>query len=539
MNSPTHALPGSTATSDNFSIKRIGVVGAGAMGRGIVQLFAQAGYPVSMFDSGAGAVDAALTNLKQTFQTLREKGKMSVEQEQTAVGNCVAAKDLNALSSCDLIIEAIVERLEVKQGLFKQLEALLPASALIATNTSSLSVTALANGMLHPQRLAGLHFFNPVPLMRVVEVVRGAHTENRYVTALTQLVENSGHRPVVCIDAPGFIVNHAGRGFSTESIRSVSEGVADFATVDAILREQVQFPNAGGFKLGPFELMDLTGLDVSHAVMESIYRQFYDEPRFRPSALTAQRVSAGLYGRKTNAGFYQYEQGKKIAGNAPAPTISNVNTAVSVWIAPCNESQGLAELFSGLGARINQAHEPDREDIIVLAPLGEDCSYALSELAHAMDVSVAALNPQRVVAIDTLFPYGLRACKRRVLMGSPASKQETLATMTALLSQDGAMVSCIKDSAGFVAQRVVCMIVSIACEIAQQQIASPTDINDAVKLGLGYPLGPLAMGDSLQADKVLACMNGILRVTQDPRYRPSLWLQRRAQLSLSLFAEAA
>jgi 3-hydroxybutyryl-CoA dehydrogenase len=529
----------SSVSPEVFTIKKIGVVGAGAMGRGIVQLFAQCGFQVSVFDSGPGAVDAAIASLQQTFNALQEKGKLSAQQAERNFANCIAARNLGDLASCDLVVEAIVERLEVKQGLFKQLEELLSPSALIATNTSSLSVTALAKGMEQPKRLAGLHFFNPVPLMKVVEVVRGAHTDNRYIAALSQLVTASGHRPVVCIDAPGFIVNHAGRGFSTESIRCVSEGVADFATVDAILREQVQFPNAGGFKLGPFELMDLTGLDVSHAVMESIYQQFYDEPRFRPTFLTAQRVSAGLYGRKTQAGFYQYEQGKKLVSALTPQATSSWNNPVSVWIAPSQESDGLAALFSGLGASLNPVDEPSPQDIIVLAPLGADCSYALSELAQALDISVAALNPQRVVAIDTLFPYGLRACKRRVVMGSPATNKETLTTMTALLAQDGAAVSCIKDSAGFVAQRVVCMIVAIACEIAQQQIASPLDINDAVRLGLGYPLGPLAMGDSLQAEKVLTCMNGILGVTQDPRYRPSLWLQRRALLGLSLLTEAA
>ena len=200
------------------------------------------------------------------------------------------ADSLNALADCELVVEAIIERLEVKSRLFSELEGIVSTDTVLATNTSSLSVTAIAAHLKHRQRFAGFHFFNPVPLMKVVEVIAGLKTDPSVCDALAAYARQMGHTPVRAQDTPGFIVNHAGRGFGTEALRIVSEGVADFATIDRILKDQA------GFKLGPFELMDLTALDVSHPVMESVYHQYYEEPRYRPSVITAQRLAGGVLG---------------------------------------------------------------------------------------------------------------------------------------------------------------------------------------------------------------------------------------------------
>jgi 3-hydroxybutyryl-CoA dehydrogenase len=215
------------------------------------------------------------------------------------------AADVQGLAACDLVVEAIVERLDVKQALFRELEAAVGPDCVLATNTSSLSVTAIAAGLERPQRFAGYHFFNPVPLMKVVEVIAGLKTDAAVCEGLATYARQMGHTPVQAQDTPGFIVNHAGRGYGTEALRIVGEGVADFATIDRILRDQV------GFRLGPFELMDLTALDVSHPVMESIYRQYYEEPRYRPSVITAQRLAAGMVGRKSGEGFYRYLEARR------------------------------------------------------------------------------------------------------------------------------------------------------------------------------------------------------------------------------------
>ena len=268
----------------------VGIVGAGAMGRGIAQIAAQAGSRVLLLDMQPDVAASARTSIQAQWLRLQDKGRISGEQAQGWGNLLESVATIADLAPCDLVIEAIVERLDVKQALFAQLEAVVGPHAVLATNTSSLAVTAIGAALQRPERLAGFHFFNPVPLMKVVEVIAGLKTTPAVCESLSHYARQMGHTPVQAHDTPGFIVNHAGRGFGTEALRIVGEGVADFATIDRILRDQV------GFKLGPFELMDLTALDVSHPVMESIYHQYYEEPRFRPSVITAQRLAGGILG---------------------------------------------------------------------------------------------------------------------------------------------------------------------------------------------------------------------------------------------------
>lgn len=504
---------------------RIGVVGAGAMGRGIVQLFAQAGIPVRVHDTQPGAVDRALASLAETLGKLAERGKLEPDAARDTLARISNAPTLAAFADCDLVIEAIVERLDVKQALFRALEAELAADAVIVTNTSSLSVTAIAAACARPERIGGYHFFNPVPLMRVVEVIGGPRTRSEVIDRLVALARTAGHEPVVCQDTPGFIVNHAGRAYGPESLKALGEGVTSHADIDRILREQVRVEGQG-FRLGPFELLDLTGLDVSHPVMESIYHQYYEEPRYKPSVIGAQRVAAGLLGRKTGEGFYRYEGGQTLAdpahAEAPAPAAPQ---GLRAWIAPGAEQAAVRTLLEGLGASIDTSAQPAPGSLIVLTPLGIDAT----EAARGLDAT-------RAMALDTLMPFGLQACKRRVIMSTPATLPEWRSAAHGLFAADGARVSMLRDSAGFIAQRVVAMIVSIACDIAQQRVASPADIDTAVRIGLGYPAGPLTIGDRLGPARILAILEGMHRVTADPRYRPSPWLRRRAHLGMSLLA---
>jgi 3-hydroxybutyryl-CoA dehydrogenase len=502
----------------SLPFQRIGVLGAGAMGRGIVQLFAQSGFSVVLHDAQSSAIDAALKHLNETFERLVEKGRIEAASKQQILARIEHADHLQGFAGCDLIIEAIVENLDIKREVFKALEQVVSADTVLASNTSSLSITAIAAACEHPSRVAGYHFFNPVPLMKVVEVVRAARTDESVVDRLVELTRLAGHMPVVCQDTPGFIVNHAGRGFGTESLKALGEGVAEIATIDRILREQVDF-NGMGFKLGPFELMDLTGLDVSHPVMESIYHQYYEEPRFRPSVIGAQRVSAGLFGRKTREGFYRYD-GSPPPVEEPAPPAP---VGLRVWVAPGSEQLAVRELVEGLGATLDFASKPSADSLIVVTPFGTDATSA----ADGLDAT-------RVIALDTLFPFGLRACKRRSLMRTPATGADICKLAHGLFAGDGAKVSLLRDSGGFIAQRVVAMIVSVATEIAQQRIASPQDIDSAVRIGLGYPVGPLTMGDLLGPARVLEVLEGMYRSSDDPRYRAGPWLRRRAKLGLSL-----
>ncbi|TFZ00797.1 3-hydroxyacyl-CoA dehydrogenase [Ramlibacter henchirensis] len=497
----------------------VAVVGAGAMGRGIAQIAAQAGSKVRLYDTQSAAVDKALQDIGGQWDRLQEKGRMTPEAVQAGKARLVAAADLSTLSDCQLVVEAIVERLDVKKELFARLESVVGPDAVLATNTSSLSVTAIAAGLKRPQRVAGYHFFNPVPLMKVVEVVAGLKTDPAVCEALAAYAREMGHTPVQAQDTPGFIVNHAGRGYGTEALRIVSEGVADFATIDRILRDQA------GFKLGPFELLDLTGLDVSHPVMESIYRQYYDEPRYRPSAIAAQRAAGGVLGRKTAEGFYRYVEGKQqVPVEAAAPKVDEVPP---VWVSTrAARRQELYQLLKDLGAKIETGQSPSANALTVVAPLGFDVTTV---------AVVERLDPARTVGIDMLVEDG--ATRRRVLATNPATRADMRDAAHALFTRDGKPVSVIRDSAGFVTQRVVAAIVNIASDICQQRICTPQDLETAVTLGLGYPMGPLAMGNRWGPANVLEVLFNMQTVYGDPRYRPSPWLRRRGAIGLSLLQE--
>jgi len=483
-----------------------GVAGSGTMGRGIVQVLAQCGARVRVFDAQPGAAAKAKDAIAKALAGQVQKGRMAQGDADAALARIAIVDSLDALAGCHVVVEAIIEELEAKRTLFRALEAIVAEDCILASNTSSLSVTAMAAACKRPGRVAGYHFFNPVPLMKIVEVVDGVLTEPWVGDALVALAKRYGHTPVRCKDTPGFVVNHAGRGFVPESLRVLQEGVADFATIDRILVD------AAGFRMGPFSLLDLVGLDVAHAVMKSMHAQYYGEPKYQPAYIAEPRVAAGLLGRKTGRGWYRYdkENNPEKIPEQPVPAAK----ASSVWAAP-----ELKDLLAKLGARIEAKPGPDT--VCFVAPLGKDATTAALE---------ARVDPARTVAVDPLFGFA----KRRTLMATPATKKEVRDAAHGLLASDSVPVSVIRDSAGFVAQRVVAHIVNIGCDIAQQGIATPEDLDRAVMLGLGYPKGPLAMGDAAGGAKILAVLEAMEDFYKEPRYRPSPWLVRRAKLGLSL-----
>jgi 3-hydroxybutyryl-CoA dehydrogenase len=485
-----------------------GVTGSGTMGRGIVQVLAQCGVRTLVYDAKPGAAQAAKDAIGKALAGQVQKGRVSQADADQSMARIDIVDALAALKPCNLVVEAIVELLAPKQELFRALEGVVDESCILASNTSSLSVTAMAAACAHPGRLAGYHFFNPVPVMKIVEVVDGERTEPWVGDALAALARRFGHRPVRCKDTPGFVVNHAGRGYVPESLRVLQEGVADFATIDRILVD------AAGFRLGPFGLLDLVGLDVAHGVMQSMHAQYYGEPRYQPSFLSDPRVAAGLLGRKTGRGWYRY--GKDgVAEKIPEKEIPS-NKATAVWCVP--------ELKDFLSKFAKIESKPGPDTICFTAPLGHDATSTAIQLQ---------LKAENTVAIDPLFGFA----KRRTLMTTPVTKPEVRDAAHALLASDGVPVSLIRDSAGFVAQRVVAHVVNVGCDIVQQRIATPEDLDSAVVLGLGYPHGPLAMGDAIGAGKILAILEAMHSFYGEPRYRPSPWLKRRARLGVSLLSK--
>ena len=502
----------SASEKSSTPITTIGVVGAGTMGRGIAQLFVQAGHRVRCFDAMEGAAARAVDAVNSMLGKLADKGRIAPDALPGLRANLSAAARIDDLADCDVVIEAIVEDLGVKRELFKKLEAIVGPDAVLASNTSSLTVTDIAAACERPGRVAGLHFFNPVPLMKVAEVIAAVRTDAAVVAKLRALVEGAGHRAVVTADQPGFLVNHAGRGLYTEGLRLLEEQVATVAEVDTVLRE------AAGFRMGPFELLDLTGLDVSSRVMTSIYEQFHQEQRFRPSSLVAPRVAAGLFGRKSGEGWYRYDGEQRV--NPPMKPVPSLPANLRVWIDPAAPWHAeLAALVEAAGAGIASQH--DDGVLCIVQPLGTDATGAA--IALGLDARIT-------VAVDPLTGFGLR----RTLMLTAVTSPDMRDAAHALLASDGVAVSVINDSPGFIVQRVLATVVNIAANIAQRGIASVADLEDAVKLGLGYPHGPLAWGDRLGGDNILAILRNMHAATGDPRYRPSPWLVRRVGLGLPL-----
>lgn len=505
-------------------IKRVALIGTGVMGMGIAQIIAQAGIEVSLFDAKDGAARIARDKLQQTLQTLANKGKITESALAATLEKLVVIDNINAITQVDLVIEAIVENLAIKQQLLQQLEGIIRPDTILATNTSSLSVTSIATVCQHPERVAGFHFFNPVPLMKIVEVIASLSTSQSTIDALLALAKRIGHLGVVAKDTPGFIVNHAGRAYSTEALKILGEGVATASAIDRILRD------GAGFRMGPFELFDLTALDVSHPAMESIYNQYYQDPRYRPHSITRQMLAGNKVGRKVGQGFYHYVDGKPVNVET-APSVPTIDLPKQVRIATDLEAdcKTLTVFCQSQGINVVNSERSDADCLIILATYGEDTTTAA--LRYQVD-------PSRCVAIDMITDFD----RHRTLMPSLITQSTYLNQAHALFAHfnkpsDKTGVTIIQESIGFVAQRVLAMVVNLTCDMAAQQIANVHDIDNAVRLGLGYPYGPISWGDKLQSSRMLLILERIHQITNDPRYRPSPWLQRRARLGLSLFFE--
>lgn len=510
---------------------RIRIVGAGAMGRGIAQWAASAGHTVELCDVRTEAVTAAVDFVRSMLERAVDKGRMSAGDCAAALERLVPLGDPWAQGpDVDLVIEAVREDLDTKAEVFGKLERALPGSAVFATNTSSLSVTRIAASLKDPTRLAGLHFFNPVPLMKIVEIVPGAATRPEIPPALTELVESCGHRAVTVADTPGFLVNHAGRGLVTEALALLEESVADPAGIDRIARDVL------GLRMGPFELMDLTGLDVTAAVIDSIWQGFRYEDRLRPSYLTPNRVAAGLHGRKTGQGWFAYGS-EAPAPAAEAPVTGDADRPVFVVDTGTGAGSGtgtgaesgagaLRAALTRAGATVESGSAPSADAVVLVPVWGTAVAAAVASLG---------LPAGRTFGVDPLPAAG----RRRVLAVTPAAGPDAARDARAVLARaaDGEepyAVSVVRDTAGSVAQRLLASVVSVAASIAERSLATPADIDLAVTAGLGYPVGPLAWGDRVGAARMLELQRALHATTGDPRHRPTRWLTERAQLGLPL-----
>jgi 3-hydroxybutyryl-CoA dehydrogenase len=479
------------------------------MGGGIAQVAAVAGFDVLLYDLSPEALERARGRMADFLARAVEKGRMTAAEREAALGRVAVTDRLTGLAACDLVIEAAPEDLELKRGLFRELDAICRPAAILATNTSSLSVSEIGALTGRPERLVGLHFFNPAPLMPLVEVIAGSQTAQATADAAFDLVVRLGKTPVRAKDTPGFIVNRVNRPFPGEALRIVGENVAGVAQVDRIMRL------AAGFRMGPFELMDLVGLDVNFAVNQSVFRQFFEEPRFRPHPIQARMVQAGLLGQKTGQGFYRYEGGRIMGGPVGPSPESGPQVESRVWI----DGDRWREAARTAGCRL--AAEPAGADLVLV----EAVLRPTTEAAAAFD------RPERVVGSGAL-PGARLVTVAPGMRTAPEAWQEAFRFFRSL----GLDVEVTHDGTGLVAERILCCVINEAAWALTEGVASREHIDTAMKLGTGYPLGPLEWADRIGVARVLGVLEALQRDLGEDRYRPAPLLRRLAAAGLSFGA---
>ncbi len=495
---------------------RVGIVGAGAMGTGIAQVAALAGHPVRLFDTRSDAAQGAIESIVAMVDKLAAKGRITAEQTASLRAGLSVARSLEELADCGLIVEAIVEKLDGKQSLFRSLEAFVAPDALLATNTSSISVTAIGSALRSPERLLGMHFFNPAPLMPLVEIIAGVATAPSASATLYATAKAWGKTPVYAKSTPGFIVNRVARPFYAEALRVLNEGGSDCATIDAILRE------AGGFRMGPFELMDLIGHDVNYAVTRSVFDAFYGDPRFTPSLRQLELVEAGFLGRKSGRGFYAYGE------SAPAVTPqASIACALPKNIRLIGEGALAATLANRL-TKQSVAYERAAEAADGRIAEAEGAVLYLCDGRTANGRAHHTGEPNTVLVDLAL---DLAATTRLAVTRADGCSLTAFGAAVGLLQAAGYVVSEVDDVPGMVVLRTVAMLANEAADTMHQGVCSAADCDLAMRKGVNYPLGPLEWADKLGAATVVQALDNIREAYGDTRYRVSPLLRRKALTS--------
>ena len=499
--------------------KAVVVIGAGTMGSGIAEVAACAGHRVYLRDANATALDRGMTQVRRSLDKRVERGRLEAAQRDAIIARLQPVNGDAKLSGVGLVIEVIVENLDVKVGLLSQIESEVEPDTIIATNTSSLSITAIAGRLSRPERVVGMHFFNPATLLPLVEVVGGAATSPDVTRTIFETAKAWGKVPVMCRSTPGFIVNRVARPYYGEALRLLQEQAATPATLDAVMRE------CGGFKMGPCELMDLIGHDVNFAVTKSVYEGFFDDPRYKPSLVQKDLVDAGWLGRKSGRGFFDYREG------AVKETPDEVGSGASVpGTVRIEGDLGPAAVLGSLLLRQDETEVEQRDGAGLLRVDG--FAVALSDGRTATERSVALGEP--VVLFDLALDYA--ACSRVLLASAAQASDRHLAKAIGLFLLLGKKVSLAADVPGLAVTRTVAMLVNEAADAVQQGIASADDVDAAMQKGVNYPIGPMAWGRLTGFGHITTVLRHLAQAYGEDRYRTSPWLQRTVHAAHTLGA---
>jgi 3-hydroxybutyryl-CoA dehydrogenase len=499
----------------------LGVVGAGTMGAGIAQIGALAGMDTVVHDPDLSALEAGMERVRARLTSGAERGRWSAIDASDAASRLRAADSIEALAGCDVVIEAGPEDLAVKRAIFASLAGACAPEALLATNTSSIPVTAIAAHVPNPERVVGLHFFNPVPLMKLVEVVPATQTSPLVIEHAREVGEALGKRVIVAQDGPGFLVNRCGRPFYGEALRLLAEQVAGVEQIDRICRI------GGRFRMGPFELMDLVGIDVGLAVARSIADRSFGEPRWRPSPLQALMVESGRLGRKSGHGWYVYGDGEYRADDPAPPDPADAGGRPLSVIGTGPVAERLRALAQTAGFAVSTEDMAHAGPVILAeGQLRRPANDAECPILSCASRSLASWGAPRSVGFSVL-PTTQEVRLVELTRGSACSEQDA-GQAKELFNAMGLHVEWVGDAPGLVLGRIVAQIVNEACFAVGEGIATGEDVDAGARLGLNYPRGPLAWGAELGWDVVAGWIEGLWRERREERYRPAPWLLRAA-----------
>jgi len=492
----------------------IGVIGAGAMGAGIAQVAAAAGHPVKLFDAAEGAAEHGLAGIAKGLEKLLARGRITAADRDALLARIEPVAALAELAPAALVIEAIIERLEVKQQVFAELESICTAEAILASNTSSLSITAIGAALQRPERLVGMHFFNPAPVMKLVEVISGLASDAAVAETVFATASRWGKLAVHARSTPGFIVNRVARPFYAEALRLLQEGAADAATIDAVMRE------AGGFRMGPFELMDLIGHDVNYAVTRSVYEAYCQDPRFKPSLIQRELVDGGFLGRKSGRGFFDYRQSAAAGAAIPdAQTAEACHAPKEILLfGDPGIAAPLVETIRRAGITVNPA--PENDDGLLLSVGG--ARIALSDGRSATERCPQGTG--NLVLLDLALDFA--ACPRVALTAADQADPAALDDAVGLMQAAGKQVSLVDDAPGMIVTRTVCMLANEGADAVHQRVCDAAAVDTAMRGGVNYPRGPMSWADGIGADRVLKVLDNLAAHYGDGRYRASPLLRR-------------